>query len=134
MAGLRIGAALGAESLIEPLRRVQLPFAISSVAANAAHVILAHPARIMRGIEQFRGERDAFFQSLASLACVSAIWGGDGGFISIRTRSFSKVFHATRACRIEPLFNPEGVPDCIRFSIVPAAENERVIRALRPIS
>ncbi|MDR5783502.1 aminotransferase class I/II-fold pyridoxal phosphate-dependent enzyme [Caballeronia sp. LZ065] len=134
MAGLRIGAALGAERFIEPLRRVQLPFAISSVAANAAHAILAHPAQIMRGIEQFRNARDALYQSLASLACVSAIWGGDCGFITIRTHSFSNVVRALRACRIEPLFNPEGLHDCIRFSVGTAADNERVIRALRSIN
>lgn len=134
MAGLRIGAAIGAERLIEPLRRVQLPFAISSVAANAAHAVLANPERVMRGIEQFRRARDALYRALASLACVSDIWGDDCGFISIRTRAFSKVVHALRACRIEPLFNPEGLHDCIRFSIGTASENERVIHALKSIN
>ncbi|MDR5838673.1 aminotransferase class I/II-fold pyridoxal phosphate-dependent enzyme [Caballeronia sp. LZ034LL] len=134
MAGLRIGAAIGAEGLIEPLRRVQLPFAISSVAANAAHAVLADPASIMRGIEQFRRERDTLYQALAALPCVSAIWGDDCGFISIRTRAFNKMVHALRVCRIEPLFNPEGLHDCIRFSIGTASENERVIRVLESIN
>lgn len=131
MAGLRIGAAIGAEELVEPLRRVQLPFAISSVAANAAHAVLADLASILRGIEQFRRERDALHQGLAALPSVSAIWGEDCGFISIRTRAFNKMVHALRACRIEPLFNPEGLHDCIRFSVGTASENERIIHALK---
>jgi histidinol-phosphate aminotransferase len=134
MAGLRIGSAIGAKTLIEPMRRVQLPFPVSSVAADAAQAVLANPGKILRAIEQFRCERDAHFQALESLACVSGIWGDDCGFITIRTRFFDEAVSALRACRIEPLFNPDGMSNCIRFSIGTAGENERVVRALKSIN
>jgi histidinol-phosphate aminotransferase len=133
MAGLRLGAAIGHEEVIEPLRRVQLPFAISSASAGAAQAILARPERIMKAIQQFRVERDRFHDALAALPCVASIWGHDCGFICIRTDRFKAVMNALRADRIEPVFCPERLPDCVRMSIGTTCQNDRVIRALEHI-
>lgn len=130
MAGLRIGAVLGSDALIEPLRRVQLPFAISSVSASAAYDALRQPEAILSGISQFCLERDIVYRALADLPHVSDIFGHDSGFLSIRTQRFSDAVRALTENRIQPVFAPEGLDGWIRISIGTPCQNERLINVL----
>jgi histidinol-phosphate aminotransferase len=134
MAGLRIGAAIGSADMIEPLRRVQLPFAISSIAADWCQSAIGRSDEIHAGIEQFRVERDRVHRELRRLPYLSGIWGEDGGFLTIRTSCMNDVARVLLAKQIEPVFNPEGLQDYVRISIGTPYENDCLIQALQMLT
>ena len=134
MAGLRIGAAIGSVDMIEPLRRVQLPFAISSIAADWCQSAIGRSDEIHAGIEQFCVERDRVHRELSRLPYVSGIWGEDGGFLTIRTSHINDVTRVLRTQQIEPAFNPQGLQGYIRISIGTPSDNDRLIQALRTLT
>lgn len=133
MAGLRIGAAIGAAEMIEPLRRVQLPFAVSSIAATWCRSAMTDHSAICDGIQRFRAERDRVADALRLLPYVTGLWGEDGGFLTIRTSRAHEVGRALHAARIQPTFNPQGLQGFIRLSIGMPHENDCLLRMLHAL-
>lgn len=130
MAGLRIGAVIGDSSLIEPLRRVQLPFALSSVAVEHAHHRVNQYDNIITGIRHFQNERDRVYRILKTLPAIETVWGNDAGFLAIRVKNIEQCTEAFQRHNLEAVFTPEGLKDFIRISLGTPAQNDYLIQAL----
>jgi len=133
MAGLRIGAAMGAADTIEALRRVQLPFSTSEIAADWCQSALENRRDIRLGIEKFRIERDRVYDELRRLPYLSGLWGEDSGFLTLRTSRIDELVQALEVARIKPVINPAGLQGFIRISIGTAHENDCVIKSLKSL-
>lgn len=134
LAGLRIGAVIGDSSFIEPLRRVQLPFPLSSIAIERAHHLIKQPDTIIAGIRRFQNERDRLFSILKTLPAIEAVWGSDAGFLAIRVKNIAQCNEAFQRHNLEAVFTPEGLKGYIRISLGTAEQNDYLIQALSSVS
>lgn len=133
MAGLRIGCVIGAQSMISSISKVQLPFAISSVAASEASNQLGNRENVVLMIEQFRMERDRMVNALKTIPYVVRILSGDSGFITLQVANIDRVITGLRSAKIEPVFNPEGLIGYIRISLGSREQNTRLLTALNQL-
>lgn len=130
MAGLRIGAIIGYSDYITAISRVQLPFSISSCAANHAYSRIKEKDNILRQIAMFKKERNRFYQALLKFPFFSHVFGEDGGFLTVRTDYIDKIEKFLHSNRLEPVFKPEGMKNWIRISLGTREQNDLFIKAL----
>ncbi|WP_324284994.1 aminotransferase class I/II-fold pyridoxal phosphate-dependent enzyme [Enterobacter ludwigii] len=134
MAGLRIGAVIGDSSFIEPLRRVQLPFALSSIAVERARHLIEQPDTIIAGIRRFQHERDRLYSILKTVPAIEAVWGNDAGFLTIQVKHIERFSDAFHRYHIHAVFNPEGMENYIRISPGTPGQNDYLVQAISSAS
>ena len=83
MAGLRIGYAVSTPPIIEALRRVDLPFKVSSVAQRAVRIVLSEWRVVESYIEEVRRLRDELYSMISSVRGVKA-YPSKANFLLVR--------------------------------------------------
>ena len=129
LAGLRVGYGLGDPELLQVLRRLQLPFSVSSVAQAAAVAALEDDAfavqsRLLNAIERERMAKA--FDARGIIHTASA-----GNFILAQVGEGARVARELmrRGVIIRPVDN-YGLPDWVRVSVGLKAENDRFLSTL----
>lgn len=125
LAALRVGYCVAAEPVAEALRKVQVPFGVSTVAQAAAIASLAAEAELFERVELISRERDRLMAGLASLDLVPA--ESEANFVWLRlgesTVAFAE-FCADRGLSIRP-FAGEGV----RITVGEPPANDQLLEA-----
>jgi histidinol-phosphate aminotransferase len=135
LAGLRIGYAVGAMSLIAEMEKVRGPYKVTAVGEAAALAALTHDLAWMRrtAAETVRA-RDAF--SAALRAAGREPLPSDANFVLVPVEDAARAGDALRARGIHVRAFPAlpGTGDALRISIGPADVMQHVLAALLEVA
>lgn len=109
LAALRVGYCVAREPVAEALRKVQVPFGVSTVAQAAAIASLAAEPELLERVELIARERDRLMAGLTSMGLVPA--ESEANFLWLRLGASSLAFSeccADRGLSVRP-FAGEGV-------------------------
>jgi histidinol-phosphate aminotransferase len=132
LAGVRLGYAVGPESLVEPLRRVQPPWSVSALAQAAGVAALGDPAHRERSLQLLREAKAPLVAGLAQLGLPPVpsavpfflVRVGDGA--TFRQKLLARRL-LVRDCA------SFGLPAYVRISARRPEENERLLAAVREV-
>lgn len=134
LAGARLGAVLGAPELIELLRRMIPPYALTVPTIEAALAALS-PAGLVRcraRVDTLIEERGRLATALATLPLVDRVWPSDANFLLVECADAGRMLAAgirggllVRDVRSQP-----GLDRCLRITVGTPAENARLLASL----
>jgi histidinol-phosphate aminotransferase len=132
LAGVRLGYAVGPESLVESLRRVQPPWSVSALAQSAGVAALGDPAHRERTLQLLRKAKAPLAAGLAQLGLPPVpsevpfflVRVGDGA--TFRQKLLARRL-LVRDCA------SFGLPAYVRISTRRPEENERLLAAVREV-
>lgn len=138
MAGLRVGYAVGRREVLDLLRRVELPFKVSSVAQRAVRYVLEEWDVVERYVEEVRALREELFAELSSVRGVRP-YPSQANFVLARVTkeglSSGAVLSALLARGV--LVRDRGhlplLENCLRITVGPREANRRLVEALREV-
>ncbi|MGQ0668143.1 MAG: pyridoxal phosphate-dependent aminotransferase [Actinomycetota bacterium] len=128
MAGLRIGYAIGAPSILEPLRRVRTPWGISAPAQTAGLAALQDPSYLPRVMAAVRGDAREMASALRAAGYEPVL--GAAHFFLLPVEDGQKTAERLRAQGfLVRLCASFGLPQYVRIGPRRPAENEAFVRA-----
>lgn len=137
LAGARCGALIGSPELVSLLDRVLAPYAMSSPAVTSAEQALTDERlrQAQASIRLIIAERERLRVELGQCDIVDKIWPSQANFLFVRFNNLGKVAARLVASNISirtfvdsPIFN-----SCARISIGSAADNDRLLDAIRGV-
>ena len=138
-AGVRLGYAIGSESLITELRKLRLPYLLNHFAMQAAQVILTEAKMkdfVQQNIDNVCFERDAMAKSLEDMADEKGFWvkNSKANFILVRfgdqKRCQDFYQHLIKeSILIRNISGGPGLAGCLRISIGKPEENKALVAA-----
>ena len=137
LAGLRLGFLAGAETIIEELNKIRLPYNINSLTQITAEFALNHIDFLEKQTRSICQQRNQVFAQLNKLDDLT-VWPSEANFIIFKsqTQSADDIFNALKqhGILIKNL-SPQGglLADCLRVTIGTEAENKLFIKALTAI-
>ena len=134
LAGLRVGYGAAHESIVRDLDKIRLPFNVTAPAQAAAQAALYDAAHVRRSVEHNERERAVLMRELEKL-----------GFPAVHSAANFLLFHVA-PLKGRDLFgrliqkgviarhvDEYGLPEYLRVTVGPAAENRKFISALREV-
>lgn len=121
MAGTRVGYLLAAESVVDALRVVRLPYHLSALTQAAARVALAHAAETLATVELVRRDRDRL---VAALDCTPS----DTNFVLFRVPDAAATWQALLDRGV--LVRDVGLPGWLRVTVGTTEECGAFMEAL----
>ena len=132
LAGLRLGYALGTETLIRALEKIRQPFNVNALAQAAALASLNDLAHAEKSRRHNRREREKFqeFCQAQRLPYIPSF----ANFVLLRVGDGQKTYQALlkKGVIVRPM-NAYGLPEWLRISIGTSAENQKCMKALSAI-
>lgn len=138
MAGLRVGYAVGRREVLDMLRRVDLPFRVSSVAQRAVELVLEELSVVERFVEEVKAQRGWLFKELSSIDGVKP-YPSQANFILVRVVKeglTSSHVHSALLAKGVLVRNRGHLPlleNCLRVTVGPRQANEKLVEALREV-
>lgn len=134
LAGARCGTLIAAPEIIQLLRKVIPPYALSQLTIEVVLEQL-QPARLasMRArIEEIRSERERLATALRQSAAVIKVWPSDANFLLVEFHDASAAFeHARRAgLLVRDVRRQPGLEKALRISVGTPEQNTRLIGAI----
>lgn len=133
LAGIRLGMAFAAESLIRILNRIKPPYNVNAATQEAARqAILNHPVKDTM-VERIVRERSWLRQKLEGLPAVIRVYPSETNFLLVRFRHTSAVFRylLCRGIRVRNQSRQVHCDGCLRITVGTRRENELLVRALK---
>jgi histidinol-phosphate aminotransferase len=133
LAGARIGYCLADPEVVEDLRRVRLPYHLSSLTQAAGIVALKHLPEAIAILDEVRRQRDRIFTELAAMPGIEP-YPSDANFVLFRpTKPAVEVWQALldRGVLVRDLSHV--VPRCLRVSAGTEQEVEAFLEALKEV-
>lgn len=134
LAGARLGAVLGAPDVIELLRKMIPPYALTVPTIEAALAALS-PAGLERcraRVDTLIEERGRLAAALAMLPLIEKVWPSDANFLLVECADAGRLLAAgirggllVRDLRAQP-----GLERCLRITVGTPAENARLLASL----
>lgn len=134
LAGARVGVLIAHAAIVALLRRIQAPYPIPALCADAALAALA-PERVGQTrarIATVLGERDRLAVALASAAGVRAVYPSSANFLCVRFADAPRTYRALLAAGIvvRDVSRYPGLADCLRITVGTPRENAALLAAL----
>lgn len=129
LAGLRIGYALGSPMVIEALRKVQLPFTVSSIAQAAAVASLAAEDELLERVRSSVAERERVQEELRTLGV--KVPTTEANFVWLPLADDAAAFGA--ACEQRGVIVRPFAGDGVRVTIGTPAENDKFLAITREV-
>jgi histidinol-phosphate aminotransferase len=132
LAGLRVGYGIGSAPLVALLRRLQLPFSVSTAAQSAALAALADTSFVERSVAMNQAGRAELYRALAESRIEHL--PSYGSFVLVRVGTGDRVFRQLleRGIVVRPVAN-YGLPEWIRVTVGLPQENAAFVAALREL-
>lgn len=133
LAGLRLGALVGAQDAIAELDKVRLPWNINSVTTALACAALADPKLLherVRSVVELRRELAAALRRIPELV----VYPSDANFLLVRLPGDAgPIFHRLlgEGVLVKDVSCPGLLERCIRISVGTSVENTRCVHALK---
>ncbi|WBU37273.1 histidinol-phosphate transaminase [Homoserinibacter sp. YIM 151385] len=125
LAGLRVGYALGEETLLDAARSAAIPLSVTEPAQRAARAALDHQGEILEGVAELVERRERVAEALRAQGW--AIAGPEGNFVWLPTGEHTAAAAEVleRHGIVARVFPPDGV----RVSIGEEASVEKLLQA-----
>lgn len=132
LAGLRVGYAIGDPGVVDLLRRLQLPFGVSTLAQAAAPAALADVEFVERCYRNNLEQREWLCGRFAALGL--AYLPSQANFVLVRVGRGMDTFQALlrRGVIVRPVDN-YGLPEWLRITVGLPEENRRFVDELQSI-
>jgi histidinol-phosphate aminotransferase len=131
LAGLRIGALVGAPETIRRLRRLALPYRINVAAAVALRAALQDRSHFSQTIADAKASRDLLGDACERLGFTT--WPSEANFCLVRVGKNAAAFAAfaeDRGVRVRDRSALPGCEGCVRITAGPPAGTQRIISIL----
>jgi histidinol-phosphate aminotransferase len=137
LAGARCGALLADPETVALLRALLPPYPLPSLTVEAALKRLAprELAAARRRTAATVQRREALAQALAALPAVARTWPGEGNFVLARFRDAPAAMAACEAAGVlvRDFSAKPRLAGCLRITVGTAAENRRLLAALKTL-
>lgn len=135
LAGVRCGAVIASAGLVRLLDSVLAPYALSSPVIAAAELALSNEQLVeaKESIGRIVAERERLRGALGDCGAVQQIWPSQANFLLVRFRDLDKVKSHLEAdgIVIRTFANDPTLNDCARITVASAADNSRLLMAIR---
>ena len=128
LAGLRLGACIANPYLIEKLRCIQAPYAISTPTVQLALRALQNPDWFLRKIETIKNSRTVMFNVLCTIPVIKKCWPSEANFFFIQVENAEKITDYLSAHGI--IIRRISERHC-RLSIGDEGENTKLINLMK---
>jgi histidinol-phosphate aminotransferase len=125
LAGLRVGFAVAAEPVAEALRKVQLPFGVSTAAESAAIASLGAEAELLRRVDTVVAERVRVTRALHDAGY--ALQPSQGNFVWLRLGDATAAF--AQACAAAGVVVRPFPGEGVRVTVGEPEANDRFLAA-----
>jgi histidinol-phosphate aminotransferase len=132
LAGLRLGVLLGAADQIDYLRRLGLPFNVSSVALACLEEALADQAFVRDHVAQTKKGRERLGQLFNELGV--KFWPSQTNFVLVKVGTAAKQFVESmkkRGVLVRDSSTNPGCDGCVRITVGTPAQMDKVLPAIR---
>jgi len=137
LAGARCGALLADAEIVGMLRALLPPYPLPSLTVEAAlkRLAPAERAAARRRTAATVRRRDELAKTLAALPAVVRVWPSEGNFVLARFRDAPAAMVACEAARVlvRDFSAKPRLAGCLRITVGTAAENRRLIAALKTL-
>jgi len=133
LAGLRLGALIGARDAIAELDKVRLPWNISSLTAAVACAALGNAKPMDERVREVVRLRRAFESALHEIRELT-VYPSDANFVLVRVPTDAgRIFRRLlgEGVLVKDVSQPGLLERCLRISVGTFAENARCVQALR---
>jgi histidinol-phosphate aminotransferase len=134
LAGLRIGAVIAHQGVIQLLRKIIPPYALPCDSANLGTIAMQPPALAItrERIELLLRERERLGTALSSSPLLTRIWPSEANFLLVEARDGKAVLDRLAAVGliVRDFRGKSGLGEAIRITIGTPAQNDRIIRSL----
>lgn len=134
LAGIRCGAILADESIINSLRYVQLPFSFASPSQEKVKARLQDPQSTFESWKKIKKSRNELIDELSRLIEVAKIFKSDANFIMVIFKNFQKTMGLLNERKIHVLDCSSDFPNAIRVSIGTETQNKKFVEVIRQAS
>jgi histidinol-phosphate aminotransferase len=131
LAGLRAGAIIAEQSLLNAIECIKPPFSFSSSAQTQLKKALENTDALKKTWDAIIQERDRFRFALAKLACVDKIFPSSTNFLLIRFKNPLKILEALSLSSVSVNNSGNSIKDTLRISVGTPTETDRVIKILK---
>jgi histidinol-phosphate aminotransferase len=132
LAGARIGYCLASPDLVEDLRRVRLPYHLSSLSQAAGLVALAHREDAVRILDAVREQRDRILATLPSMGAEA--FPSSANFVLFRPpKRAREVWRGLLDRGVLVRDFTDLVPECLRVTAGTREEVDRFLSALEEV-
>ncbi|HWQ95410.1 MAG TPA: histidinol-phosphate transaminase, partial [Gammaproteobacteria bacterium] len=137
LAGLRLGALIGAPAWLTEINKIRLPYNINVLTQISAEFALAHHDILTAQAEQIITERERLFAELCKLPGLT-VYPSSANFILFRTPAgrATEIFDGLKrhSVLIKNLDHSGGpLKDCLRVTVGTAEENRLFLTALKTV-
>jgi histidinol-phosphate aminotransferase len=134
LAGARCGTLLGDPALVDLLKRMIPPYALSGPTIEAAlHALEPPQLAVSRArLETVVGERARLAETLARLPVVRRVWPSAANFLLVEFNDAERAFRAaiSAGLLIRDVRSYPGLANHLRISIGTPEQNDRLLKAL----
>lgn len=134
LAGLRLGALIGAPEWLSEVNKTRLPYNIGALSLASGEFLLTHAAVLEAQIDRIRAQRCVVHEALNAIEGIE-VWPSDTNFILFRVRKRAHALHEGLQREGILIKNLNGshplLEDCLRVTVGDALENETFLACLR---
>ncbi|QEY26006.1 histidinol-phosphate transaminase [Neisseria zalophi] len=134
-AGLRIGYASGAATVINELAKITPPYNMNQLSLATAKFALQHAEKIAETIEKLKKERERLFAALSAIGRLN-VFPSDANFLTVRVPNAALLYETLKQNKIliKKLHGVHPLLDeCVRITVGSPEENNAVINVFNKL-
>jgi histidinol-phosphate aminotransferase len=133
IAGIRLGYLVAGAGVVQDLRRVRLPYHLSTAAQVAGLAVLGHLDDAGAAVERTKEERERLFGALAAMGL--QVYPSQANFLLFRSSEAGRIWEGLLENGILVRMFPQerGLEDCLRVTVGTPQENDDFLRALKDV-
>lgn len=133
LAELRLGMAFASPEIVRILNKIKPPYNVSGLTQRLGLQALANAAQQQRMVAETLALRAALADGLAALPFVHGVFPSDANFLLVQTRDPRAIYRhlLEEGIVVRDRSSLPGCAGCLRITVGTAAENERLLQALR---
>ncbi len=134
LAGARIGAVIAHPKVIDLIRKIILPYTLSSggIASALAALSPAALAETRRRVRDLIAARDQLAIDLKANPAIERAWPSDANFLLLRCRPESRLFErwVEAGLLVRDFRRAPGLENCLRVTVGTAEQNQHLLAVL----
>jgi len=127
LAGIRCGAILADETIINALRYVQLPFGVTSFTQKKVRECLLHCERTVQSWQKIKENRVYLSRELSNMESVSKVYPSQTNFLLVVLKNFEYTMELLKEYGIQVFDCSSVVSDSIRVSLGTEEQNKQFL-------
>ncbi len=131
LAGIRCGAIFADPLIINAIRRVQLPFSLSTFSQYKVEERLLSPENTFSSWVWIKHSREKLIQNLRNQSNIEKVYDSSTNFILVLLKNWEPTMDMLRKYRIYVLDCSHSIPNAIRVSLGTEGQNDLFLRAIK---